>query len=60
MKNELDDDSNVVIMIEKTQKVSAFYMNFPNNFLNYFPNVSCCSTNYSWFVFDYINKMDWD
>ena len=50
MKNELDDDSNVMIMIEKIRKFSAFYMNFQNNFLNYFPNVSCSSTNYLWFV----------
>ena len=47
MKNELDNDSNVMITIEKMQKFSVFYVNFPNNFLNYFPNVSCSSTNYS-------------
>ena len=46
MKNELDDDSNVMIMMEKIREVFAFYMNFPNDFLNYFPNVSCSSTNY--------------
>ena len=46
MKNEMDVDSNVIIMIEKVRKFSVFYVNFPNNFLNYFPNVSCSSTNY--------------
>ena len=46
MKNELDDDGNVMIMIKKIKKISVFYVNFPNNFLNYFPNVSCSSTNY--------------
>ena len=46
MKDELDDDSNVMIMIEKIRKFSAFYINFPNNFLNYFQNVSCSSANY--------------
>ena len=60
MKNELDDDGNVMIMIEKIKKISVFYVNFPNNFLNYFPNVSCSSTNYLWFALEYINKMDWD
>ena len=44
MKIELDDDSNVMIMIEKIRKFSVFYVNFPNNFLNY--NVSYSSTNY--------------
>ena len=60
MKNELDDDSNVMIMIEKILKFSVFYVNFPNNFFNCFPNVSCSSTNYLWFVLEYISKMDWD
>ena len=46
MKNEMDVDSNVIIMIEKVRTFSVFYVNFPNNFLNYFPNVSCSSTNY--------------
>ena len=46
MKNELDDDSNVMIMIEKILKFFVFYVNFPNNYFNYFPNVSCSSTNY--------------
>ena len=32
MKNKLDDDSNVMIMIEKILKFSVFYVNFPNNF----------------------------
>ena len=32
MKNKLDDDSNVIIMIEKIRKFSLFYVNFPNNF----------------------------
>ena len=60
MKNELDDDSNVMIMTEEMRKFSVFYVSFPNNFLNYFPNVLCSSTNYLWFVLDSINKMDWD
>ena len=60
MKNELDDDSNVMIMIEKILKFSVFYVNFPNNFFNCFPNVSCSSTNYLWFVLEYINNMEWD
>ena len=47
MINELDDDSNVMIMIEKIRKFSAFYVNFPNKFLNnFFPNMSCSSINY--------------
>ena len=47
MINELDDDSNVIIMIEKIRKFSAFYVNFPNKFLNnFFPNMSCSSINY--------------
>ena len=60
MKIELDDDINVMIMIEKIRKFSVFYVNFPNSFLNCFPNVSCFSTKYLWFVLKYINKMDWD
>ena len=32
MKHELDDNSNVMIMIEKIRKFSVFYVNFPNNF----------------------------
>ena len=60
MKNELNDDSNVMMMIEKMRKFSAFYVNFPNTFLNYFLNVSCSSTNYLWFVLEYISKIDWD
>ena len=44
MKNELDDYYNVTIMIEKIRKFSVFHVNFPNNFLNYFPNVSRSST----------------
>ena len=56
MKNELDDDSNVMIMMEKIREVFAFYMNFPNDFLNYFPNVSCSSTKYLWFVLDYARE----
>ena len=28
--------------------------------LHNFPNVSCFSTKYLWFVLKYINKMDWD
>ena len=60
MKNELDDDSNVMTMTEEIRKFSVFYVSFPNNFLNYFPNVLCSSTNYLRFVLDYINKMDWD
>ena len=60
MINELDDDSNVMIMIEKIRKFSAFYVNFPNKFLNnFFPNMSCSSINYLWFVLEYINKKDW-
>ena len=60
MINELDDDSNVMIMIEKIRKFSAFYVNFPNKFLNnFFPNMSCSSINYLWFVLEYINKIDW-
>ena len=60
MKNELNDDSNVMMMIEKMRKISASYVNFPNTFLNYFLNVSCSSTNYLWFVLEYISKIDWD
>ena len=60
MKDELDDDSNVMIMIEKIKKFSVFYVNFRNSFLNYFPNVSCSNTNYLWFVLEHINKMNWD
>ena len=60
MKDELDDDSNVMIMVEKIKKFSVFYVNFRNSFLHYFPNVSCSSTNYLWFVLEYITKMDWD
>ena len=69
MKNELNDDSNVMMMIEKMRKFSAFYVNFPNTFLNYFLNVSCSSTNSNsnsnsvvlmWFVLEYISKIDWD
>ena len=58
MKNELDDDSNVMIMIEKMRKFSAFYVNFPNTFLNFFLNVSCSSINYLWFVLEDISKID--
>ena len=59
LKNELDDDSDVMIMIEKIRKFSVFYLNFPT-FKNV-PNVSCSSTNYLWFVLEYINKIiDWD
>ena len=47
-------------MTEEIRKFSVFYVSFPNNFLNYFPNVLCSSTNYLRFVLDYINKMDWD
>ena len=60
MKNELDDDSNVMIMTEEIRKFSVFYVSFPNNFLNYFPNVLCSSTNYLRLILDYVNKMDWD
>ena len=49
-----------MIMTEEMRKFSVFYVSFPNNFLNYFPNVLCSSTNYLRFVLDYINKMDWD
>ena len=49
-----------MIMTEEIRKFSVFYVSFPNNFLNYFPNVLCSSTNYLRFVLDYINKMDWD
>ena len=45
MKNELDDDSNVTIVIEKMRKFSVFYVDFPKIILNYFPNVLCSSTN---------------
>ena len=60
MKNELDDDSNGMIMTEEIQKFSVFYVSFPNNFLNYFPNVLRSSTNYLRFVLDYVDKIDWD
>ena len=60
MKNELDDDSNVMTMTEEIRKFSVFYVSFPNNFLNYFPNVLCSSTNYLRLILDYLNKMDWD
>ena len=46
MKDELDDGSNAMIMVEKIKKFSVFYVNFRNSFLHYFPNVSCSSTNY--------------
>ena len=59
MKDELDDDSIVMIVMENIRKFSVFYVNFANNFLNCFPNVSCSSANYLWFVLDYVNKMDW-
>ena len=49
-----------MIMTEEMRKFSVFYVSFPNNFLNYFPNILCSSTNYLRFVLDYINKMDWD
>ena len=58
LKNKLDDDSDAMIMIGKIRKFSVFYLNFPT-FKNV-PNVSCSSTNYLWFVLEYINKMDWD
>ena len=45
MKNELDDDSNVIIVIEKIRKFSVFYVDFPKKNLNYFPNISRSSTN---------------
>ena len=56
MKNELDDDSNVMTMTEEIRKFSVFYVSFPNNFLNYFPNVLCSSTNYLRLILDYVNK----
>ena len=56
MKNELDDDSNVMTITEEIRKFSVFYVSFPNNFLNYFPNVLCSSTNYLRLILDYVNK----
>ena len=58
MKNESDDDINVMIMIEKIRKSFAFYVNSPTIFLYYFPNFSCSSANYFWFLLEHINKMD--
>ena len=49
-----------MIMTEEMRKFSVFYVSFPNNFLNYFPNVLCSSTNYLRLILDYVNKMDWD
>ena len=49
-----------MIMTEEIQKFSVFYVSFPNNFLNYFPNVLRSSTNYLRFVLDYVDKIDWD
>ena len=55
-KNELEDDSYVMIMIKKYGNILSFMSIFQTTF----GNVSCSSTNYLWFVLEHINKMHWD